>query len=90
MSVFNRETRKWIYGVLVAAFPVVAVFWPEILPAIPLWLALALALLNLTPKDAIVEEMPYVDIKDEVLARHALLSTAEQEADIQAALSRRI
>lgn len=50
-KIFPRKVRMWIYGVLLAGFPVAAFFWPEITPAIPLWLALALAALNLTPKD---------------------------------------
>jgi len=41
-------------------------------------------------EDGSTGEVTYDDVKDEVLARHVLLTTSEQEADIQAALSRRL
>jgi hypothetical protein len=47
MSTFLTPTvRRWIYGVLLAAFPVACFYLPELVPASPLWLALALAILN--------------------------------------------
>lgn len=50
----NMRTRKWIYGILLAAFPVAVFYWPPLAPAAPLWLALGMAILNLKPDD--VEE----------------------------------
>lgn len=48
---FSIKTRKWIYRILLAAFPVAAFYWPSLVPASPLWLALGLALLNVPPDD---------------------------------------
>jgi hypothetical protein len=42
----STTARKWIYRVLLAAFPVACFYFPQLIPATPLWLALALALLN--------------------------------------------
>lgn len=50
-KILNRTTRIWIYGILLAGFPLACVYFPQLVPAAPLWLALALAALNLTPKD---------------------------------------
>ncbi|MCE0510835.1 hypothetical protein LVJ59_17440 [Microbacterium sp. KKR3/1] len=80
-KVFNRTVRKWIYGLLLAGFPVACFYFPDLIPAAPLWLALALAALNLTPSD--------VAEKDDVLASLAGLSDSEREASIQAAAARK-
>lgn len=47
----NTTTRKWVYRVLLAVFPVAVFYYPPLAPAAPLWLALGLALLNV-PDDA--------------------------------------
>lgn len=80
-KVLNRTTRKWIYGLLLAAFPVACFYVPSLVPAAPLWLALALAALNLTPDD--------VTERDDVLASLAGLSDTEREASINAAAARK-
>lgn len=49
------NTRRWIYAILVAAFPVAAIYYPPIAPAAPMWLALILAVLNLKPDDVQAE-----------------------------------
>jgi hypothetical protein len=46
MRALTPQTRRWIYSVLLAAFPVACFYVPSLVPAAPLWLALALALLN--------------------------------------------
>lgn len=46
----NPEVRRWIYRVLLAAFPVACFYWPDLVPASPLWLGLGMALLNV-PSD---------------------------------------
>lgn len=50
-KILNRTTRKYIYGILLAAFPVAVLYFPELAPAAPLWLALGLAILNLSPDE---------------------------------------
>lgn len=50
------EVRKYIYLVLIAAFPVACFYFPALVPAAPLWLALLMAVLNLKPQD--VEAVP--------------------------------
>lgn len=47
----SASTRKWIYRVLLAAFPVACFYYPSLVPAAPLWLAVALALLNVNPDE---------------------------------------
>lgn len=42
----STTTRKWIYRVAIAAFPVACFYFPALIPAAPMWLALILALLN--------------------------------------------
>ena len=49
----KMKTRKWIYAILVTGFPVACYYYPPLAPAVPLWLALIMAILNLKP-DAIV------------------------------------
>lgn len=48
----SPTVRKWIYRVLLAGFPVACFYFPEMVPASPLWLALALALLNVPAEDS--------------------------------------
>lgn len=50
-TIFTPTVRKWIYRVLLALFPVACFYWPALTPAAPLWLALALALLNVNDED---------------------------------------
>ena len=52
---FNAKTRKWIYLTLVAAFPVVCFYLPDLVPASPMWLALIAAVLNIKPDDVQAE-----------------------------------
>lgn len=42
--------RRWVYGILLAAFPVACFYWPELIPAAPMWLALGMAILHVTPE----------------------------------------
>jgi hypothetical protein len=44
--------RRWVYRILLAAFPVACFYFPELVPAAPMWLALALALLNVPAEDS--------------------------------------
>ncbi len=46
---FKLKTRKWIYAILVAGFPVATYYYPQLAPATPMWLALIMAILNLKP-----------------------------------------
>ena len=46
-KLLNKNVRKYIYGILLAAFPIAVLYFPELAPAAPLWLALGLAILNL-------------------------------------------
>lgn len=48
--VLDREVRKWIYAVAIAAFPILVYYGLIDVKVVPLWLALILALLNLEPK----------------------------------------
>lgn len=50
-KLFSRRRRKYIYGVLVAGYGLAMFIWPQLAPAAPLVLALALALFNLTPEE---------------------------------------
>lgn len=58
-----RKARAWIYGVLLAGFAVAVFYFPQLAPAAPLWLALALALLNLSPAD-VEQAPPEVELED--------------------------
>lgn len=49
----SAKTRRWIYGILLAAFPVAVAYYPPLAPAAPLWLALGLAILNVNPDEPI-------------------------------------
>ena len=60
---FTREVRKWIYGISLAAVPLLVLYGVIDEAAAPLWVALigavvapALALRNLTPKQDDSEE----------------------------------
>lgn len=88
-KVLNRTTRKWIYSLLLAAFPVACFYVPSLVPAAPLWLALALAALNLTPADAVEPGSEGAIDRDDVLASLTVLSDSEREASINAAAARK-
>lgn len=48
MKWLTPKVRRYVYGILLAAFPVACFYWPELVPAAPLWLGLGMALLNVT------------------------------------------
>lgn len=64
--ILNRETRKWAYGVLLTAVPLLVAYGVIEESAAPLWIAFAgaivaptLALTHLTPvDDGPVQELP--------------------------------
>lgn len=68
----NRETRKWAYGVLLAAIPLLVAYGVVEEAAAPLWIAFAgafvaptLALTHLTPVDGgPVQELPAAEDAD--------------------------
>jgi hypothetical protein len=51
-KILTPTVRRWIYGVLLAAFPVACFYYPPLVPAAPLWIALALAILNVKDEPA--------------------------------------
>lgn len=70
--VLNRDTRKWIYGVLLAAVPILVAYGAIEEATAPLWIALAgaivaptMALANLSPVDyGPVQELPAAEEAD--------------------------
>ncbi|NYD65979.1 hypothetical protein [Agromyces atrinae] len=48
MKLLNSpKFRRYLYGVLLAAFPVAVFYYPQLAPAAPLWLALAVAIFHI-------------------------------------------
>lgn len=43
--ILTPKVRRYLYGILLAAFPIACFYWPAMTPAAPLWLGLGMALL---------------------------------------------